>query len=170
MAPRLVTSGEGITLATVEGDVTFVTGMEVVKAVAAMENVALEIGVRWVEDVDESDASKHETFVPFFTEKVDEYGVFDAAMVAINQYDPCFTFTLDHVQLELDALRPIASTIKSVNIPGDTLINDECCGVSRTMVRSKVVFWSPTHVQVMTSSTHVSMFRPGENVNDIAFG
>ena len=108
IAPGPVIDGEGVMLATVERGITFVAGIEVVEIVAAVEDAAHKMDVGWVEDVDELDTSKHETFVPLFTEKRDEAVEFPA-MVAKNQYDPCATFTLGHVQLELDALRSVAS-------------------------------------------------------------
>ena len=60
------------------------------------------------------DTPKHETSVPFSTEKGNEDTVDPPAMVAKNWYLPCVTFTLGHVQLELDASRLDASRIYAV--------------------------------------------------------
>ena len=74
----------------------------------------VDVDVGGVEEVEGSDTPKHETSVPFSTEKGNEDTIDPPATVARNWYLPCVTFTLGHVQLELDASRPDASRIYAV--------------------------------------------------------
>ena len=77
-------------------------------------DVVLEVNVERVDGVGEATTPKHETSVPFSTEKGNELAIGPPAIVAKNRYVPCVTFTVGHVQLELDASRLDASTMYSL--------------------------------------------------------
>ena len=64
--------------------------------------------------MEESKSLRHRTSAPFSTEKGNELAVGPPVTVAKKWYVPCVTFTLGHVQLELDASRPDASSMYSV--------------------------------------------------------
>ena len=77
-------------------------------------DVVLEVNVERVDGVGEATTPKHETSVPFSTEKGNELAIGPPAIAAKNRYVPCATFTVGHVQLELDASRLDASTMYSL--------------------------------------------------------
>ena len=95
---------------------TTVVGGPVVVDARVDEEVerGVDVDVEVIEEIGGLDTPKHDTSVPFSTEKGSEVTVGPPATVAENRYVPCVTFTLGHVHLRLDASRLDASSISAV--------------------------------------------------------
>ena len=93
---------------------TAVGGPVIVDAKVDEEVEGVDVDVVGIGEIGSLDTPKHDTSVPFSTEKGSEVTVGPPAKMAENRYVPCVTFTLGHVHMRLDASRLDASSISAV--------------------------------------------------------